>query len=321
MAESGKQGTVIRQHLAHYIVSTGETETTCAMSSRLRKNLHYPEASSGSRRKRVESVKRVRVTDAVAIGDRVIFDPGEGGGGMITEVLPRKNLISRASSGSSRIQQVLGANIDQTIPVFSADEPSPDWELLDRMLAISVWQEIPAVICMNKMDLTAGDELKERLKVYENIGYKVVCTSIVTDQGKAEFNELLKNRTSLFMGPSGVGKSSLLNWQQPGLQIRTGEVSPITGEGRHTTTHTELVELEGGGFVGDLPGVREFNLWGMEAEDIPGLFIEFLDLEGQCKFRNCSHIHEPACIVREAVENGQVDPERYQSYIQLRQTT
>ena len=320
MAESGKEGRVIRQHLAHYIVSTGEEEVTCAMSSKLRKQLQYPEADSGARRRRVQSVKRVRVVDPVAIGDRVRFDPGGGGTGMILEVLPRKNKISRRSSGTSGKEQVLGANIDQALPVFSAAEPPPDWELLDRMLAIATWQEIPAVICVNKMDLSTGNELGERLNVYRQIGYRVICTSIVTDQGKDEFCELLKNRTSLFMGPSGVGKSSLLNWQQPGLNIRTGEISSSTGEGRHTTSHTELVRLSGGGFVGDLPGVREFYLWDIEPEDVPGLYVEFLELEGECQFRNCSHVHEPECIVREAVEMGKVDPLRYQSYLQLRQS-
>jgi ribosome biogenesis GTPase len=255
----------------------------------------------------------------VAIGDLVRFDPGEGGTGMIKEVLPRRNKISRRASGTSRKEQVLAANIDQALPVFATDEPSPDWELLDRMLAIAQWQEIPAVICINKMDLATGDDLSPRLKVYEEIGYRVICTSIITDQGKEDFRELLKNRTSLFMGPSGVGKSSLLNWQQPGLKIRTGEVSVSTGEGRHTTSHTELVELSAGGFVGDLPGVREFFLWDMEPEDIPGLFIEFLELQGECQFRNCSHVHEPSCIVREAVDEGKVDRLRYQSYLQLRQ--
>jgi ribosome biogenesis GTPase len=141
----------------------------------------------------------------------------------------------------------------------------------------------------------------------------------VDDSGQNEFRHVLSGRVSLFMGPSGVGKSSLLNWIQPGLEIRTAEISQATGEGRHTTSHLELVELSGGGLVGDIPGVREFRLWDVEPEDVPFMFREFQDLLGSCQFRNCSHGHEPGCAIKLAVDEGRIDRARHESYLRLRE--
>ena len=318
MEKSVQEGTVIRQYLGHYYVATEGKVFDCAISSRLRKRLQYPEASPGSRRRRVQAIRRVRVVDPVAIGDRVHFDPGEGETGLIREVLPRRNRISRRASGTSQREQILAANADQLIPVFSADEPPPEWEILDRVLAIAERQEIPAAVCFNKIDLVDEAVAREAVAMYGRIGYRVVCTSVVSDLGKEAFRDLLRNRVSLFVGPSGVGKSSLLNWLQPGLELRTAEVSRRTGEGRHTTSHLELMELADGGLVGDIPGVREFYLWDVEPEEIPALFREFRDLLDGCRFRNCSHVHEPGCAVKEAVEAGDIDQRRYASYLRLR---
>ncbi len=312
------EGIVIREYRRHYHVATGNRVVDCAVSSKLRKQLQYPEAAPGSRRKRVQSVRRTRVVDPVAIGDRVRIDTGEGNTGLIREILPRRNKISRRASGSSKKEQILAANIDQLLPVFSVADPPPDWNMLDRMLAVAEWCEIPAAVCFNKLDLPCPAAFETSASIYKRIGYPVVFTSIITDRGKEEFLSLLRGRISLFMGPSGVGKSSLLNWLQPGLELRTSEISETTGEGRHTTTHMELVELETGGMVGDLPGVREFHLWEIDPEEIDGLFREFLSLPGYCRFRNCTHVREPGCIVKHAVEEDIVSRQRYKSYLQLR---
>ena len=312
------EGIVIREHRRHYHVATGNRVVDCGISSKLRKQLQYPEAAPGSRRKRVQAVRRARVVDPVAIGDRVRIDTGDGNTGLIREILPRRNKISRRASGSSRKEQILAANIDQLLPVFSVAEPPPDWNMLDRMLAVAESCEIPAAICFNKLDLSCPAAFETSASTYEQIGYPVVFTSIITDRGKEEFLSLLRSRISLFMGPSGVGKSSLLNWLQPGLELRTREISETTGAGRHTTSHTELVELETGGMVGDLPGVREFHLWEIDPEDIHGLFTEFRSLPGHCRFRNCTHVREPGCIVKDAVERDEVSRQRYESYLQLR---
>lgn len=319
MAKSQTEGTVIRQHLAHYIVATDNGVVTCAASSRLRKQLEYPQAASGSRRQRVQNVRRVKVVDPVAIGDRVIVDSGDDNHGMIREVLPRRNKISRRASGGSKKEQVIATNIDQVMPVFAIAKPDPDWALLDRMLAIAEWQEITPIICFNKMDLIPEHIAKEQTQLYHKIGYQIVYTSTISDIGKDEFHNILKDHTTLFMGSSGVGKTSLLNWLQPGLQLRTGEISEATGEGRHTTTHTELVTLSDGGFVGDIPGVREFNLFGIDTQNAHHLFKEFLPFLGECRFRDCTHIKEPNCAIKAAVEQGNITHQRYDNYLAIRE--
>lgn len=317
MPKQKNEGTIIRQFLGHYYVSQESRVVDCALSSRLRKKLEYPEASAGSRRRRVQSVHRIRAIDPVAIGDQVIFNEGDGETGMIKEVLPRRNKISRRASGTSGKEQILAANVDQALPIFSVAKPTPDFYLLDRMLAIAEWQEIPSIICMNKIDLKAKPTVKEAMDRYARIGYRSVFTSVVSNLGKKSLQNLLKGRVSLFLGPSGTGKSSLLNWLQPKVNLRIGEISQISGEGKHTTTHTELIELECGGLVGDIPGVREFHLWNIKPEDTPLLFREFRRFLGKCRFRDCIHVHEPDCAIQEAVKLGEIDPFRYSSYLRL----
>ncbi len=316
MGKSVREGTVLRQNLGHYFVSSDSKVVDCALSTLLRKQLEYPEADPASRRRRVAFIRSVRVVDPVAIGDRVRFEEGEGGRGLIRKVLPRRNKISRKASGTSRREQILAANVDQLIPVFSADDPPLDLDLLDRMLGISEWQSVAAAVCINKIDLT--EKVRETMAVYEQIGYRVFYTSVVADRGKEAFHDLLKDRLSLLMGPSGSGKSSLLNWIQPGLRLRTAEISQATREGRHTTTHTELFEVAGNGFVGDLPGAREFSLWDVRKEDVSLLFKEFEPLLGQCRFGDCSHFNEPDCAIKEGVASGQIDRRRYASYLRVR---
>ena len=311
------EGIVIRQHLGHYFVVIDEKQWDCALSSLLRKNLEYPEASPGSRRRRVQRVRKVRITDPVVIGDRVNIDLGDDWTGMIREVLPRRNKISRKASGSGRKEQLLAANIDRVMPIFALAEPRPDWNLLDRMLGIAAWQKLPATICINKMDLE-NEDIQDIISIYERIGYRVVCTSIISNAGKDEFRELLRDGTTLFMGSSGVGKSSLLNWLQPGLSIRTREVSHVKGDGRHTTTHLELISLEGGGLVGDIPGVKQFHLWDITPDDIPELFCEFAEYIGQCQFADCHHVQEPNCAIKRAVEDQRISRLRYDSYLRIR---
>ena len=177
------KGIVIRQHLGHYFVVIDSESWDCAISSRLRKNLEYPEASAGSRRPRVQRVGKVKIKDPVVIGDHVRIDRGDDYTGMIREVLPRRNKISRMGAGDSRIEQLLAANIDRILLVFSVAMPGPDWNILDRMLAIAEWQDLPAFICFNKMDLET-DPIREVSEVYQRVGYPVCYTSTVSNLGK-----------------------------------------------------------------------------------------------------------------------------------------
>jgi len=311
------EGIVIRQYLGHYFVVIDGVAWDCALSSMLRKNLEYPEASAGSRRQRVQRVRKVKTKDPVVIGDLVRIDTGADYTGMIREVLPRRNKISRMGAGDSRREQLLAANIDRVLPVFAVATPTPDWNILDRMLAIAEWQELPVSICINKMDLET-DPIRDITVIYEQAGYDIYYTSTESDLGKEQLEELLTTGTTLLMGQSGVGKSSLLNWLQPGLKLRTGEVSQAQGDGKHTTTHLELVSLAKGGLVGDIPGVKRFQLWGITPEDTPLLFREFAPYLGQCQFSDCLHIHEPRCSIKEAVDSGDISSLRYASYLRIR---
>jgi ribosome biogenesis GTPase len=189
--------------------------------------------------------------------------------------------------------------------------------MLDRRLGIAEWQDLPVSIVINKMDLET-EPIRDITSIYERIGYPVFYTSTENDLGKDDLAALFGSGTSLLMGASGVGKSSLLNWLQPGLELRTDEVSHVMGDGKHTTTHLQLVSLKDGGLVGDIPGVKEFKLWGITPEDIPELFREFGPYIGSCKFSDCLHIHEPSCAIKEAVDAGDIADLRYQSYLRIR---
>lgn len=223
----------------------------------------------------------------------------------IEKVLPRRNKMVRPPV----------ANVDQAIIVFSVNYPKPNLDLLDRLLILVQEQEIEACICINKVD-TDEDEAYRRIeKIYEQVGYTVIPTSATKHRGLDLLNERLKDKTSFFVGNSGVGKSTLLNAVQPSLGLETGALSDKINRGKHTTRHVELMPLEMGGYVLDTPGFSSVSLEHLEAEDLKNYYKEFYDYEGTCKFTGCSHIHEPRCGVKEAVEKGIIHPQRYDGYV------
>jgi ribosome biogenesis GTPase / thiamine phosphate phosphatase len=215
-------------------------------------------------------------------------------------------------------QQILIANPDQIVLVFACAEPEPHLGMLDRFLVIAEKQEIPALIVANKIDLVSPEEADELFRPYQDIGYPVLYTSTKDGWGIEALKAQLKDRISLLAGPSGVGKSSLLNMIQPGLGLIVRQVSRATSKGRHTTVARELYQLEIGGYVADTPGLKALALWDIEAEELDGYFPELRSLVSQCQFSNCTHIHEPGCAVQQAVSTGQVHPQRYQSYLRMR---
>jgi len=256
--------------------------------------------------------------DPVAINDEVEFIDNEDGTGMIVEVLPRKSKFSRLAAGPRPVEQVIVANVDQVIPVMAVAKPKLKWQLLDRYLADAESVDLPSLICFTKADLVDEDEFREEAALYEKIGYSIVLTSAVDGRGLDELRELLSNKTSVFIGKSGVGKTSLLNAVQPGLGLRVNEVSDVTGKGKHTTSHLELFELNTGGCVIDTPGMREFGLWEREGYDTAWLFREMRPFLGQCRFgANCTHTHEPDCAIKDAVESGEITERRYESYVRM----
>jgi len=258
-------------------------------------------------------------SDVAALGDRVRVSLLEDGTGAIEEIEERTSVLSRPTSGRPDIEQVLVANPDQAVFVFSCAEPDPNFRMLDRFLVVTEREDIPAIICANKIDLVLPRSAKEEFGLYPKLGYPVIYTSAVSGKGIRKLEKALKGKISVMAGPSGVGKSSVLNVIQPDLGLRTKEVSDWSGKGVHTTVVPELIPLEMGGYVADTPGVKAFGIWDIEADELDAYFPEMRDLVADCAFSDCTHLHEPDCAIIAAVEAGAIAPERYDSYLRIRQ--
>jgi ribosome biogenesis GTPase len=257
-------------------------------------------------------------TDLIATGDWVRWRLTRPGRGMIEEVLPRETQLSRRRPGHIEAEQVIVANPDQAVYIFAVREPAPHLRMLDRLLVLAENNDLPAIICANKIDLLAGEEEAHHLfGVYKEIGYPVIYTSASTGQGVGTLRQRLRGQLSVLCGPSGVGKSSLLNAIQPDLGLATRQISYATGKGRHATVSVRLCPLDDGGYVADTPGLREAGFWDIEPEELDWHFVEIRTYIGDCRFSSCSHTHEPECAVKAAVEAGDISEVRYDSYCRL----
>ncbi len=258
-------------------------------------------------------------TDIAAVGDLVEVSRQPDGTGAIEAVHERqRSLVRLAPTARGEYQQVILANLDQLVLVFACASPAPRLRMLDRFLVIAERQGIPAMIVANKVDLVGLDAAREMFDLYPPLGYPVVFTSAATGQGVDDLQEHLLDKVSALAGPSGVGKTSLLNAVQPELGLKVREVSQSTEKGRHTTHVRQLYPLDGGGYLADLPGLRTLALWDVEPEELDGYFREIAPLVSECQFNDCTHQNEPGCAVIAAVEQGAVRPERYESYLRLR---
>ncbi len=292
-------GLIIRSQSGFFTVQTGQGLLTCSLRGRLKQGR--------------------RTGDLAAVGDWVRVNVQPGGGGTIEVIEPRQSALVRLDPRPQGVyQQVLLANPDQAVFVFACASPSPHLRMLDRFLVIAEKQGLPALVVANKVDLVGQAEAEGIFGFYPPIGYPVVYASARTGQGVDELRERLVGKVSAFSGPSGVGKSSLLNAIQPGLGLAVREVSAAVGKGRHTTTVRELFPLDGGGYVADTPGMRSLALWDTEPEELDGYFPEIAPRVTACQFNDCTHTSEPGCAVRAAVEAGEVRAERYDSYLRLR---
>ncbi|MDI3534529.1 MAG: ribosome biosis GTPase / thiamine phosphate phosphatase [Thermosediminibacterales bacterium] len=241
------------------------------------------------------------------VGDKVEIKEKTSGSWVIDKIYPRKNQLLRPPI----------ANIDQTVLVFSLKMPKINLELLDKYLILTEKSNIRAVICLNKMDLLQPKEVEEVVSIYKKAGYAVIHTSAKLKQGITELKEVLKNKISVFAGPSGVGKSTLLNILQPGLKLKTGQLSQKILRGKHTTRHVELIKLNFGGYVADTPGFSSIEMKDIKKEELAYMFPEMKNLIYKCRFRGCLHYSEPDCEIKRAVEAGFISKSRYNHYLKI----
>jgi ribosome biogenesis GTPase len=297
---SSLQGQIVRLQSGFFTVHTVEGQYTCKLRKRIRRGL------SGE--------------DYIAIGDHVRIALQSDGSGVIEDLLPRKSALVRMSPTPGGMEpQVMLANADQVVLVFACTHPDPHVRMLDRFLVICEKQRLSAIIVANKIDLVSSQEAHDFFDLYAGLGYPLLFTSTKTGEGVDELHKKLNGKLSALAGPSGVGKTSLLNAIQPQLGLEVREVSAWHNKGRHTTVVREMFPLQEGGFIVDMPGLRSLALWDTTPEELDGYFPELRNLVAHCQFNDCTHRTEPGCAVKAAVEEGKISPARYDSYLRLRE--
>lgn len=243
------------------------------------------------------------------VGDDVEMEvlDEDAGKGNIQKILPRKNALIRPAV----------ANVDQALVIFAAAKPAPNFNLLDRFLIMMAEQELPCIICFNKQDIVDEEERQKLTSVYENCGCRVVFASATKGEGTEEIRALLRGKTTTVAGPSGVGKSSMVNSLCGNTYMETGEISEKIDRGKHTTRHAELLLIGPDTYIVDTPGFSSLSVFNMEKEELKDFYPEFAKYEDECRFRGCSHINEPDCGVKNALQNGNISPMRYENYVQI----
>ncbi len=254
---------------------------------------------------------------AVKVGDNVRVHLVTESEGVIEKILPRHSRLSRAVEGKAYREHTIAVNVDQIVIIMAAREPAFKSGLLDRYLVIAEKNELHAVVCINKIDLADKKDFESYANWYPKLNYPLFFTSVETREGVREFQRVLQRKVSVLVGHSGVGKSSLLNAIEPGLDLRVADISDKTSKGKHTTTHVQLFPLSFGGYVIDTPGIRELGLWDLYRDELREYFVEFRAVEQDCQFNDCRHLKEPGCAVKEAVESGGISAERYQNYCNI----
>jgi ribosome biogenesis GTPase len=275
-----------------------------------------------ARIKGVFKIGDITSTNPIAVGDKVEFETENEGENTvtITGISDRKNYISRQSPRAKHQHHIVASNLNQSLLLATIKDPRTSQGFIDRFLVACEMYHVPAIVVFNKIDLYGEKEWEvyNRLKeVYGKVGYRVFPISIQEGKGLEEVREQLKDKVTLISGHSGVGKSTFINAVMPGINIRTQDVSGWSGKGQHTTTFAEMYDLPFGGQLIDTPGMREFGLVHVEKEELSGYFPEMRQRLNDCLFNNCQHINEPECAIKEAVMNGEIDEDRYVSYVNI----
>ncbi len=299
MTEFQVPGMVVRLQAGFFTVKCGEEMITCQLRGRL-KQYH-------------------KMEDLVAVGDRVLVSLENENKGTIEEIEEReRTLVRTAPTARGVYKQILLANPDQAVFVFACAEPSPSLRMLDRFVVIAEKQKIQVLIVANKVELTGRQKAEAIFSPYTALGYKVVYSSAKEKIGIEELRGQLLKKISAFAGPSGVGKTSLLNALRPGLGLEVRSVKESSTKGRHTTTVRQLFELDEKSWVADLPGIRQLSVWDIEPEELDAYFCEFKNHVAACQFSDCRHEMEPGCAIKQAVHDGEISAARYDSYLRLR---
>jgi ribosome biogenesis GTPase len=290
-------GTVLRAQGGVYQVETPDGTLDAALRGRLK--------------------REQRTGERVVVGDVVDLEKAEEGavaGWMIENVHERRSVLARRAPGKAPRPKPIVANVDQVLVVFAAARPDPHLRMVDRFLVIAEAAEIEPLLVVNKTDVAGEAEARKTFAAYERAGYRVIYTAAKAGVGLDALRDAICGRTSALTGPSGVGKSSLLNAVQPGLGLRVASISEAVGKGKHTTVTAQLIPLECGGYVADTPGLREVGLWQVDLDQLHFYFPEFEPYRGGCRYPTCTHVHEPSCAIRAAVDSGAVDFRRWDSY-------
>ncbi|MFT6717401.1 MAG: ribosome biogenesis GTPase [Saprospiraceae bacterium] len=265
-------------------------------------------------------IKGLKLTNPVAVGDMVEVEVLSVGSSVITEIHKRKNYIIRKSVNLSKQYHILASNVDLAVLIATIDKPVTSFEFIDRFLLTAEAYQIPVLILVNKIDLYGKKEIErlaELISIYEEVGYDVKLVSVLKRKNLKAIKELFKNKITAVFGHSGVGKSSLLNEMVVGYEQITAEISEMHQQGVHTTTFAEMLPLEGGGYVVDTPGIKGLGVVDVEKMELGNYFPEFVAVKDKCHFNDCVHINEPKCAVKEAVENEEISPWRYRSYLSM----
>jgi ribosome biogenesis GTPase len=265
-------------------------------------------------------LKGIRSTNPVAVGDRVTIVTNQENTAFITDIEDRRNYIIRKSINLSKQSHIIAANVDQALLVVTVNYPQTSTTFIDRFLASAEAYCIPVILVFNKTDLLDADEVRYQqmmASLYETVGYQCLQISAETGEGIDLLKQLLPDKITLLSGNSGVGKSTLINRLVPGVNLRTSEISDAHNTGLHTTTFSEMIHLEGGGWLIDTPGIKGFGTFDMEPEELTSYFKEIFRFSQDCRFSNCTHTHEPGCAVLQALEDHFIAPSRYQSYLSM----